>query len=131
MLIAVSPKAVLSCLVPLMLSPLGEELLLREDGRSAASSGVALPGFFCVSLAMVLTARLPMSLTVMVSHSSATASLLFPPVGPRGQADVAAPQARAGLRPTDLGACSGPQVGTCRTTTWVTTSRFPTAGAGG
>ncbi len=131
-MIAVSPMTVLSLLVPLRLSPLGEELSLQEGGRSTTPYGVALPGFFLfASLVMVLTARLPLPLMDMTPTSTTTASLRFHPCGPEGRADVAAPQARAGLRPTDSGACSGPQVGTCRTPMSGNASRVPTAHAGG
>ncbi len=130
-LIAASLMIVQSLPGPLLLSPLVEELPLWEEGRSAASKGVALPGFFVVSLALALIARLLVALMVMDIPSSATATLHPPQAGPSGQTGVAAPYTRAELRPTALGASSVPCVGTCRATTVGITSRLLTAGAGG
>ncbi len=131
-MIAVSPLTVPSFLSPLRLSPLGEELTLQEGGRSATPPGVVLPGFFTVAtLGLLLTARLPMVLLSVLSASPTTAPLRFHLGGPEGRAGVAAPCARTGLRPTDLGACSGPHVGTCRTSMVGSAARILAARVGG
>ncbi len=126
-----SPLFVPSMPGSLKLSSLWEGLPLWEEGRSTSLRGEVLPGFFTVSLAMVLGAGSWMTLRMMAFLFTQTAAMFPHHVAPSGLAGVAAPFPRTGLRLTAMGTSPGPGVRTLRTTLKGMTTRIHTACVGG
>ncbi len=87
----ISPLFVPSMPGSLSLSMLEEGLPLWEEGRSIGPSRRMLPGFFNVSLALVLIAGCLMTLLIVVILFTLTAAMLPRYAALGGLADAAAP----------------------------------------